>query len=123
MSQVFKSFMGVFFILILLLFGMGIISAQMDVSHALDYKSDIVTELENSNYNSDVLNACIRQAADNGYVVQVRTYSTGGASVLYTAPNAADTTGVVMAEVTLTYPYTIGFLNSVTNHTVRGYAR
>lgn len=123
MSQVFKSFMGVFFILILLLLGVGVISAQIDVSNALDYKSDIVVELENSNYNSNVINGCIQQAAENGYDLQIKTYAAGGASVVYTSPNASDTTDVVMAEVTLTYPYTIGFLNAVTEHTVRGYAR
>lgn len=123
MSQVFKTFMGVFFILMLLMLGMGIISAQIDVSDALDYKSDIIAELENSNYNPSVLNSCIRQAEENGYSLEIKTYVPGGTSVVYTAPDANDTTDVVMAEVVLTYPYTIQFLNSVTNHQVRGYAR
>ena len=42
---------------------------------------------------------------------------------MYTTPSAGDTTDVMMAEVVLTYPYRIGFLNSVTEHQVRGYAR
>ena len=36
MSQVIKSFMGVFFLLSMLLLGIGILSAQTDVADALD---------------------------------------------------------------------------------------
>lgn len=123
MSQVIKSFMGMFFLLALLLLGVGILSAQTDVSDALDFKSDIIVELENSNYNAEVLNACIQQANENGYSIEIKTYAPGNEVVSYTSPNAADTTGVVMAEVKLTYLYRIGFLNTVTEHQVRGYAR
>ena len=62
MSQVIKSFMGVFFLLSMLLLGIGILSAQTEVADALDYKADIIAELENSNYNAKVMEACIRQA-------------------------------------------------------------
>lgn len=123
MSQVIKAFLGLFFMISLILLGSGILAAQMDVSDALDYKADIIAELENSNFNSDVLNACIRQAQENGYKLEVKTFSEGGASVCYTDPSAVDTKNVVMAEVKLTYPYRIGFLNAVTEHQVRGFAR
>lgn len=123
MSQVLKAFMGMFFIFMMLLLGIGILSAQVDVSNALDYKSDVVAELENSNYSPSVINSCIQQAVDNGYTIEIKTYTPGNSTVTYTRPNAADTTDVVMAEVTLTYPYTIGFLNEVTDHQVRGFAR
>ncbi len=123
MSQVLKAFMGMFFLLALLLLGVGILSAQTDVSDALDYKADIIAELENSNYNAEVLNACIRQANENGYSLEITTYAQENRVVSYTAPNAVDTTEVVMAEVKLTYPYRIGFLNALTEHQVRGYAR
>ncbi|MBO5372424.1 MAG: hypothetical protein J6A75_06870 [Lachnospiraceae bacterium] len=123
MSQVFKTFMGVFFILILLLTGVGIISAQMDVSAALNYKTDVVTELENSNYNAEVINACITQAKDKGYEIKIRTFVSGGASTVYVSPNVSDTTDVVMAEVVLTYPYKMFFLETALKREVRGYAR
>lgn len=123
MSQVIKSFMGMFFLLALLLLGVGILSAQTDVSDALDYKADIIAELENSNYNAEVINACIRQANENGYSIEIKTFAPGNQTVSYTTPDAADTTKVVMAEVKLKYVYRIGFLNAVTEHQVRGYAR
>jgi len=123
MSQVFKSFMGVFFILLVLFLGTGIVSAQIDVSHALDYKADLVAELENSNYSAQVINGCIAQAAEQGYGISIKTFTEGGGTKVYTTPSASDTTDVVMAEVVLTYPYRIGFLNSITEHQVRGYAR
>lgn len=123
MSQAIKAFMGVFFLLMLLLLGVGILSAQMDVSDALNYKSDMIAEIENSNYSPAVLNACIRQATDNGYTVEIKTYAPQKGTVTYTEPNVKDTTDVVMAEIILTYPYRIGILDSVTNHQVRGFAR
>lgn len=123
MSQVIKSFMGMFFILLLLLLGVGVISAQMDVSDAISYKSDLVAQLENSNYSPEVINGCIEQAVQNGYEISIKTFTEGGSVKVYTTPSAGDTTDVVMAEVVLTYPYQIGFLNSVTKHQVRGYAR
>ena len=123
MSQVFKVFMGVFFLVLLLLTGVGIISAQLDVTAALDYKADIVTELENSNYNPQVINACIEQAQENGYQLEIRTFVSGGASTSYVSPNASDTKDVVMAEVILTYPYRMIFLETFLEHQVRGYAR
>ncbi len=122
MSQVIKSFTGVFFMLLVLLLGTGVLSAQMDASNALSYKADLVAELENSNFSPQVLNGCIQQAIDNGYKISVKTFTRGGAARVYITPSAGDTRDVVMAEVVLTYPYRIGFLNSVTEHQVRGYA-
>ncbi len=115
MSQVIKSFTGVFFMLLVLLLGTGVLSAQMDASNALSYKADLVAELENSNFSPQVLNGCIQQAIDNGYKISVKTFTRGGAARVYITPSAG--------EVVLTYPYRIGFLNSVTEHQVRGYAR
>lgn len=123
MSQVIKSFTGVFFLLLVVLLGTGILSAQMDASNAISYKADLVVELENSNYSAQVMNGCIAQAIENGYGICIKTYTEGGSVCVYTTPSAGDTTDVVMAEVVLTYPYRIGFLNSVTEHQVRGYAR
>lgn len=123
MSQVLKTFMGVFFMLLVLLLGTGVLSAQMDASNAISYKSDLVAELENSNYSPRVINGCIEQAIESGYEISIKTYKKGGAVQVYTSPCAGDTRDVVMAEVILTYPYRIGFLNSVTRHQVRGYAR
>ncbi|MDE6904671.1 MAG: hypothetical protein K2P76_07020 [Lachnospiraceae bacterium] len=123
MSQVIKTFTGVFFMLLVLLLGTGILSAQMDASNAINYKADIVAELENSNYSPQVLNGCMEQAIDNGYKISVKTFTKGGAVQVYTAPTAGDTRDVVMAEVVLTYPYRIGFLDSHTQHQVRGFAR
>ena len=123
MSQVIKSFLGVFFLLSMLLLGIGILSAQTDVADALDYKADIIAELENSNYNAKVMEACIRQAKESGYEVEITTYTPEKQTAVYTTDNVSDTTDVVMAEVKLTYPYRIGFLNAVTDHQVRGYAR
>ena len=123
MSQILKTFTGVFFLLLLVFLGTGILTAQMDVSTAISCKADTITKLENSNYNADVLNACIADAIRQGYEIEIVTYTEGRRIVRYQTPTASDTADVVMAEVRLTYPYRIAFLNSVTKHQIRGYAR
>lgn len=123
MSQIIKTFIGTFFILLLIFLGTGIISAQIDVSNAQNYKADVVAEIENSNYSPSVINACIRQAKSSSYKLSVKVYAREKAAVTYTEPAVMDTDGVEMAEVVLTYPYTITFLNSITEHSVRGYTR
>jgi len=123
MNQVVKSFLGIFFLLVLLFTGVGIISAQIHVSAALDYKSAVVTQLENSNYSPAVMNACITQATESGYTLEIRTFSMGNAVQTYTAANVTDTSDVIMAEVILNYPYEIPFLQISVGQQVRGYAR
>lgn len=123
MNQVVKSFLGIFFLLVLIFTGVGIISAQINVSAALDYKSAVVTQLENSNYSPTVMNACIQQAADSGYVLEIRTFVKGKSMQVYTSPNVTDTSDVTMAEVILNYPYKIPFLQVSVNQQVRGYAK
>lgn len=123
MSQIVKMFMGIFFLLMLSFLGIGIISAQLEVIQAQDYKADVIAELENSNYSPSVINACITQAEECGYNIAVKLYKKGQEAILYTQPQVTETKEVQMAEVIVSYPYSIGFLNSFTKHQVRGFAR
>lgn len=123
MSQIVKAFSGIFFLLLLLFLGIGIVSAQMDVEKAKDYKSDIVMEIENSNYSVSVLNACIEQAKANGYDIAITVYQENGVANTYAEANVMNTEGAYLAEILLTYHYGIGILNTSTEHSIRGFSR
>ncbi len=107
MGQVVKSFMGIFFLVALVLLGCGILGAQMSSVQARDYKAAVITEISDSGCNQTVIDSCISQAVSDGYGLKVILYEYDGRK---------------MAEVTLEYDYCIPFLNYKTKHQLRGYA-
>ena len=72
MEQVIKTYLGIFLMMLLSTVGIGIVAAEAQICQARNFKSDVVVELENSNYNREVINACIKQADELGY--QLTTY-------------------------------------------------
>ena len=62
MEQVIKTYLGIFLMMLLSTVGIGIVAAEAQICQARNFKSDVVVELENSNYNREVINACIKQA-------------------------------------------------------------
>ena len=107
MSQIVKTFMGVFLLMMLLMLGCGIVSAQMESAHARDYQSAVLTELSDSGCNQKVIDSCMQQAKRDGYQLAVQVWERDGART---------------AEVTLGYEYRIPFLNYSRNYRLRGYA-
>ena len=72
-------------------------SADIDTKNARDFKESIVDEIENSNFSPTVIAEC-RNAGNSKYTVTVDEYK----------DNENNT---VMAEVTVSYNYSIPFLN------------
>ena len=66
MEQVIKTYLGIFLMMLLSTVGIGIVAAEAQICQARNFKSDVVVELENSNYNREVINACIKQADELG---------------------------------------------------------
>lgn len=108
-----KHIVGAFSTLLVLLINIticiGAVTAGSQVAAAKEYKADIISEIENSNFNSHVIEACIRQASDAGYGLEVR--------------NSADSNGVQTAEVILSYIYEVPVLGISQRKTTRGIAR
>lgn len=107
MSQIIKAFTGIFFLVLLMLFGCGIVSAQMSSVYARAYKSAVVTELEDSGCSQPVIESCITQAQKDGYGLEIRVWERDGKRI---------------AEVTLEYDYRIPILNYTSKYKLRGYA-
>ena len=107
MSQIIKAFTGIFFFMMLMLLGCGIVGAQMSSVYARDYKSAVITELEDSGCNQFVIESCMEQAPKDGYVLDIKVMEKDGKR---------------MAEVTLEYDYRIPFLNYTRRYQLKGYA-
>lgn len=109
MGQVIKTYLGIFLMMLLMVAGAGVISAEAEICRARNFKTDVVTELENSHFHPSVIAACRQQAADMGYELEIETYGEGQE--------------IEMAEVTLYYTYQIGPFHTKTEHSVQGIAR
>lgn len=112
MDQIFKSYMGVVMLFLLLFVGIGIISASMDASAAEDFAAESASVIESSNYSSEVISNLKTEAHKSGYELYVTTQDTDGDGV----PN--------IAEVTVDYQYSIPVLNITgTIHHAKAFAK
>lgn len=110
-----KQIVGAFSILLVLALNMficaGVISASGQVAEAKEYKADVIAEVENSNFNPNVIGVCMEQASAAGYELQIT-------NCLYDAYDNIQT-----AEVLLKYKYTIPVLGLEGIKSTRGIAR
>lgn len=110
-----KYIVEAFTILIVIILGLrcctDLVSASGQTSAAKEYKADVIAEIENSNFNPNVINACISQAAANGYELQVSNYT-------YDADHDIQT-----AEIILKYEYKMPVFGITDTRSTRGIAR
>jgi len=88
-----------------------LINATASMAEAKEYKAHVIAEIENSNFNQNVINACITQAQAQGYELSVT-------NCVYDAYNDIQT-----AEVVLTYSYRLPLFGISQSKTTRGIAR
>lgn len=128
MKEIFEAALGTFFLSILMVASLSCISASIDAKNADATKTAYIAEIENSNFSSNVIQAVFDQADADGYDVSMVLYHSP------TSPNPAPTTAtrasevgntsdVYMVRLELKFNYTFQFLDSVTQHTLLGYAR
>lgn len=111
MGQIIKTYLGLFFILLMGLVGIGVVTAGIQSAAARNYHADVINEIECSNFNEGVIEACRLQAQEAGYELKVKTMNYDAAG------------HVITAEIILGYEYAIPVLNLITKHEVRGFAR
>ena len=108
MKQIFETYLTLFLMLMAVFTLEGIIAADIDTKNARDFKESIVDEIENSNSSPTVIAEC-RNAGNSKYTVTVDEYK----------DNENNT---VMAEVTVSYNYSIPFLNVNKQHELKDFA-
>ena len=108
MGQIVKTFLGIAFSMILMVTGISVITMQADGVDARNFKNDVISEMETSDFNPDVINACFNTANEKGYNMEVAIYKvTGGTPQTYSTGNVAGTSGAAMARVKLKYNVSI----------------
>lgn len=81
------------------------------VAEAKEFKADVVAEIENSNFNPYVIEACKKQAETSGYGMQVT-------DCVYD-----ESRNIQAAEVIITYSYELPLFQIKETKTTRGIAR
>ena len=86
-------------------------NAGIVVAEAKEFKAEVIAEIENSNFNENVISACIRQAEMAGYELMVT-------NCMYD-----ENYNIQTAEVVLTYEYNLPLFGISEIKTTRGIAR
>lgn len=125
MSQILKSFMGIFLLLFLVMTSAGILSAFLQVLYAQDLHAQIITELEDSDYATVVIKENLMEAKEKGYQMEVILYDEeeNYRKITREEELPKDCGDIAFARVHLTFWFQIPFLKINQKHTLRGYAR
>ena len=125
MSQIMKTFMGIFMLLFLMASSVGMLGAFLQVLHAQDIHATMIDEMENSDYCKDVLEECFSIAEKSGYELELILYGESQDGILCKGQTELpkETTNIVLAKVTLQFPFCIPFFQIEDNHKISGYAR
>ncbi|MBQ8278247.1 MAG: hypothetical protein IJZ23_00220 [Roseburia sp.] len=103
---------GTMLVLAINIFICAVVSnAGTTVAAAKEFKAAVVAEIENSNFNPNVIEGCIKQAREAGYELQVT-------NCVYDENN-----DIQLAEVVLTYVYELPLFGISETRTTRGIAR
>lgn len=86
-------------------------NATASMAEAKEYKAHVIAEIENSNFNENVIAACVSQAQAAGYELQV-------VNCIYD-----ENSDIQTAEVILTYSYKLPLFGVSEVKTTRGIAR
>lgn len=111
MKYIIEAFSILTVLMMNLLVCIGVLTASADVAAAKEYKADVVAEIENSDFNPNVIDACELQAQALGYLLEVTP-------VVYQG-----TSERCIAQIKLTYNYEIPLLGISQQRVTRGVAR
>lgn len=71
METIVKSFVGLFFSMVLLILGIGMIAASVNARNATSFAADCTARIENSDFSESVIETCRREAEERGYKLTV----------------------------------------------------
>lgn len=125
MSQIMKTFMGIFLLLFLMASSAGMLGAFLQVLNAQDMHAMIVDELENGNYCVPVLKESFEKTQKYGYDLEIILYRENHETYVCTQKEELpqNSKDMEMAKVTLGFAFEIPFFGIVQNYNVSGYAR
>ena len=71
MKNIISAFTTLFFYLLCVFGAAALLTASAQTAAAKEYKADVIAEIENSDFNRDVISSCISQAQSAGYTLTV----------------------------------------------------
>lgn len=110
MSQILKTYLSLFLLVISSLIFVCIISADVNVTSAREFHSTIVKEIEESNMSQSVIESCKENAQKLGYILNATKV-------------VDDKNKTIAVELVLNYEYSIPIINVFSNHEIRAIAR
>lgn len=125
MSQIMKTYMGVFVILLMAAVSMGILSSYIEVMNAQDMQARFVDEIEYSGFNEEVIRGCFEESNRIGNTLEIVLYGEDAQVVTLTNEKEPWTLPdeIRMARVKLKFYFRVPFLGINREHTIIGYAR
>ena len=78
MESVFQSFIGIVFLVILLVLGMGVLTSSIDAASARGALNDYCRRIEDSNFDTDVIKGCCQDAIDTDRQLDISTFRREG---------------------------------------------
>lgn len=111
MKYIVEAFSILMVLMLNLFLCMTVISVSADVAAAKEYKAHVVAEIENSDFNPNVIAACKEQAELQGYSLEITPCEYDAGS------------GRRIAEVRLTYDYELPLLGVSQQRVTKGIAR
>lgn len=111
MKAIVEVFSGILLLMILTYAEINVSVATYSVECAENYRATVTAEIENSNFNPNVIDACKNEAVNMGYDLQI-------ANCTYDEQHDIQT-----AEIVLTYDYRIPLFGIEETRSTRGIAR
>lgn len=111
MEAIIKIYCGIFVLMLNLCTCITVSVATEKVSVAENYRAVVTAEIENSNFNSNVIDACVAEAEQMGYELQI-------SDCVYDENHDIQT-----AEVVLMYDYQMPLFGLEEQRVSRGIAR
>ena len=123
MSQIMKTFLGVFLIMFMVVISSGVLSGFMTVVEAQNLHAQIINELEDSDYDSSVVQTCFENASKAGDTLELKLYMTDNSIRTVTdASQIASSDEIEKARVELKFTYELAFFGLEQEHVLSGYA-
>lgn len=124
MSQIMKTYLGVFLLLLLMFSTTGFLGAYMQIIGAQNMHAKIIDELENSGFYMEVIRENLQIADEKNYDLEFTLYRNGSTIVI---DDVNDIDGriqeIYLAKVRLSYDYEIPFYGISETQTLEAYAR
>ena len=81
MKNIINAFTTLFFYLLCVFGAAALLTASAQTAAAKEYKADVITEIENSDFNQAVITSCISEAQSAGYTCRNAFCQCGGETV------------------------------------------